>query len=182
MTGGYTYAGELQSEIKGGSKIIDLDSIFNSEMQGGEEKKTEEKKSEFNPEKFFQDMKTGGMLGERKQNKEHKKSKIEKYLNPDSDDHDDGFDFSEASKGLDIDENEDTEDIKHKVKVLRAMVSRSKGKKSSKKGKKTSKKSKRMVESSSVGGSDNSISEYLNSTSSISTSDVRLISMNKMKH
>lgn len=161
--------------FKGGNNLIELDSnIFQtSEMSGGE---NEPKKStEFNPESFFSSMQDGGMLGERKKNKEYKKSKIERYLSSDNDE-EDGFDFGEATEGLDIDENEDTEDIKTKVKVLRSMVSRSKGKK----GKKGSKKAKRVTEQSG-GSSENSVSEYLNSTSSISTSDVRLISMNKMR-
>jgi len=161
--------------LKGGENLIQLDNnIFQtSEMSGGE---NEPKKStEFNPESFFSSMQDGGMLGERKKNKEYKKSKIERYLSSDNDE-EDGFDFGEATEGLDIDENEDTEDIKTKVKVLRAMVSRSKGKK----GKKGSKKVKRVTEQSG-GSSENSVSEYLNSTSSISTSDVRLISMNKMR-
>ena len=90
---------------------------------------------------------------------------------------------------------------KQKVKALRAMVHRSKpskGKKS-RKAKREVRESEesteeRFVESS--GGSSNSnssnsnqnqnqnsnsVSEYLNSTSSISTSDVRLISMNRRK-
>jgi len=186
MKGGYSYAAEMSElnnnvSLEGGDKhvpknIITLDSnIFaTSEMDGGEQ---DEKKqsTEFNPEQFFNEMQQGG---ERK-NKEYKKGKIERYLDPDSDEDESGFDFGEATEGLEIDENEDTEDIKQKVKVLRSMVSRSKAKKG-KKGKKGSKKSKRMTSEQS-GGSENSVSEYLNSTSSISTSDVRLISMNKMR-
>ena len=68
--------------------------------------------------------------------------------------------------------------------ALRAMVSRSKGKKgkksSKKSSKRSSKKSKRMTEQSG-GTPENSVSNFLDSTSSISTSDVRLISMNKMR-
>ena len=121
-------------------------------------------------------MKKGGARG----SKEHKKNRIDRMFDSNDDD-DNGFDFDEATEGLDIDSREDTEDLKHKVKVLRAMVSRTKANKKGKKGsKKGSKKSKRMTESS-VGGSDNSVSEYLDSTSSINTSDVRLISMNKMR-
>jgi len=198
--GGYSYAGEV-SDIYNGSietkfepliggqpNLISLDAnIFeSSELSGGEQE--EKKSTEFNPEHFFNEMQQGGMLGERPHNKEHKKNKIERYLSPDRNTEDSNFDFGEATEGLDIDENEDTEDIKHKVMALRAMVSRSKakkGKKGSKKGskkrsKKGSKKAKRMTEQSG-GISENSVSEYLNSTSSISTSDVRLISMNKMR-
>jgi hypothetical protein len=188
---GYSYAAEVSdiksivvpsapvvpnaTTLKGGENLIQLDNnIFQtSEISGGENEPR--KSTEFNPESFFSSMQDGGMLGERKKNKEYKKSKIERYLSSDNDE-EDGFDFGEATEGLDIDENEDTEDIKTKVKVLRAMVSRSKGKK----GKKGSKKVKRVTEQSG-GSSENSVSEYLNSTSSISTSDVRLISMNKMR-
>ncbi len=174
LTGGYSYAGEGPT-LTGGVSVIKLDSaIFDSEIEGGNNE--EKKSSEFNPEKFFNDMQKGGLREPR--NREHKKNRIERYLDPSLEDDDSGFDFAESTEGLDIDENEDTEDIKQKVKTLRAMVSRSKGKKS--KGRKSSKKSKRMTESSG-GASENSISSYLNSTSSISTSDVRLISMNKMR-
>ena len=173
LKGGYTYAGE-SSGLTGGANVIKLDSaIFDSEIEGGNNNGEEKKSSEFNPEKFFQDMQKGGLREPR--NKEHKKNRIERYLDSSLEDDDSGFDFAESTEGLDIDENEDTEDIKQKVKTLRAMVSRSKGKKS--KGK----KSKRMTTESSGGASENSISTYLDSTSSISTSDVRLISMNKIK-
>lgn len=173
-TGGYSYASEGPS-LTGGVNVVHLDSaVFDSEKEGGNNE--EKKSSEFNPEKFFQDMQKGGIR--EPSNKEHKKNRIERYLDPSLDDEDDGFDFAESTEGLDINPNEDTEDIKQKVKALRAMVSRSKGKKS--KGRKGSKKTKRMTESSG-GASDNSVSTYLDSTSSISTSDVRLISMNKMR-
>jgi hypothetical protein len=181
--GGYSYqleASELDNnmEYRGGDdekKVVSLDnSLFEtSELSGGEE--DNKKSSDFNPEQFFKDMQTGGVREPR--NKQYKKGKIERYLDPEGEE-DNGFDFAASTEGLEIDENEDTEDIKQKVKALRAMVSRSKGKK----GKKGSKKAKRATESSSVGGAtENSVSEYLNSTSSISTSDVRLISMNKMR-
>jgi hypothetical protein len=149
---------------------------------------------------------------------------IEKYLTPENDDDDEGFDFAASTEGLDVDENEDTEDLKAKVKHLRMMVSRSKGKKSSKSSKKSQRSAKRATESSggasesgsyesesygsgsygsgsnesgsyesgssesasyesgtNESGTQNSVSEYLDTTSSISTSDVRLISMNKMR-
>ena len=189
FNGGYTYAADLSarseqySSFTGGqssSNVVRLDSsVFaTSESQhGGEDKE----KSEFNPEKFFNDMQVGGIHEPR--NKEHKKKHLDKYLSPEEDDDsddEDSFSFAKATEGLDVDENEDTEDLKQKVKALRMMVSRSSGKKSSKKSKKSRKAKRMTTEESSVGGA-NSISEYVNSTSSISTSDVRLISMNKMR-
>jgi len=198
--GGYTYAAELSTvnsehhPYSGGNNetnIVTLDpAIFEtSENQQGGQNPT----SEFNPEKFFSEMQLGGL--HHPNNKEHKKGQLEKILSPEGDDDDedkdaeDKFSFAENTEGLDVDSNEDTEDLKQKVKHLRMMVSRSTGKKSSKKLRKSkSRKSKRMTpppeesqESESTGGADNSISEYVNSTSSISTSDVRLISMNKMR-
>lgn len=195
--GGYTYAAELSTvnsehnPYAGGNNetnIVTLDpAIFEtSENQQGGQNPT----SEFNPEKFFSEMQLGGL--HHPSNKEHKKGQIEKILSPEGDDDDedkdaeDKFSFAENTEGLDVNSNEDTEDLKQKVKHLRMMVSRSTGKKSSKKSRKSkSRKSKRMTpppeESESTGGADNSISEYVNSTSSISTSDVRLISMNKMR-
>jgi len=233
--GGYTYYREVSENtdtqlnrdsqiMHKNSKIITLDSnIFEtSEDQVEPGVESAQRKSDFNPEQFFKEMQSGGLYEPR--NKEHKKGRVEKYLTPDDDD--EGFDFAESTEGLDLDENEDTEDLKEKVKHLRMMVSRSKGKKSSKK---SSKKSKRTTESSggaSESGSyesgsygtgsyesgsygtgsyesgtnesgsygtgsyesgtnesatPNSVSEYLDTTSSISTSDVRLISMNKMR-
>jgi hypothetical protein len=165
MTGGYTYAGEVSVE----------------------------KSSEFNPNSFFNEMKMGGYSYESssERNKQHKVNKKYNY----EDDEDDSLtdeQFSELTEGLDVDANEDTEQLKKKVLELRAMVSRSKG---SKKAPKVSRKSSSRrsssrrsssrrsssKRSSSAGGSEASVSEYLNSTSSISTSDVRLISMNKVR-
>ena len=159
--------------------------------------------SEFNPDGFFQDMQKGGFSFESNKNKPRKMGKVEKYLSTDIDDDMSDEEFSEMTEGLDVDPNEDTEDLKQKVRALRAMVSRSKAsapvskrtfkrssKRSSKKSsrrssrrssKKSSRRSSKRMTESSVGGSENSISEYLNSTSSISTSDVRLISMNKIR-
>lgn len=194
--GGYRYAAELsavateQPQLYNGGEpnIITLDrELFETPAhQLGGEVAT----SEFNPEKFFKDMQLGGLHEPR--NKEYKKGHIEKMLSPEGNDDDedkdaeDKFSFAETTEGLDVNSNEDTEDLKQKVKHLRMMVSRSTGKKSSKKSRKSkSRKAKRMTpppeESESTGGADNSISEYVNSTSSISTSDVRLISMNKMR-
>ena len=181
--GGYSYKNEV-SDVNnpytggdGHKNVISLDnSIFEtSELSGGEEE--QKKSSDFNPEQFFKDMQTGGLREPR--NKEYKsKSKIDRYLSSETDE---GFDFAEATEGLDIDSNEDTEDIKNKVKALRAMVSRSKAKKGSKKGSKKVKRAAQTESESTGGATENSASEYLNSTSSISTSDVRLISMNKMR-
>jgi len=179
---------ELEVNYNGGqdrSSIINLDpSVFEtSEAQyGGQNSVQNNNTSEFNPEKFFNDLQVGGLP--KPTNKEHKKKHLDKYLSPEEDDDsddEDKFNFAETTDGLDVDENEDTEDLKQKVKHLRMMVSRSTGKKSSKKSK--SRKAKRVTteETDSTGGADNSISEYVNSTSSISTSDVRLISMNKMR-
>ena len=201
--GGYTYAAEaseigysnksIDTSYHGGNvnnKIITLDkSVFETSENEFDTPPTAnvEKKNDFNPEMFFKEMQTGGIYEPR--NKEYKKSSIEKYLDSNDDDSE-GFDFAESTEGLDVNSNEDTEDLKAKVKHLRMMVARSKGKKSSKKSsKKSHRKAKRMTESS--GGasesgtneseSQNSVSEYLDTTSSISTSDVRLISMNKMR-
>jgi hypothetical protein len=201
--GGYSYAAEaseidypnksIDTSYHGGNvnnKIITLDkSVFETSENEFDTPPTAnvEKKNDFNPEMFFKEMQTGGIYEPR--NKEYKKSSIEKYLDTNEDDSE-GFDFAESTEGLDVDSNEDTEDLKAKVKHLRMMVARSKGKKSSKKSsKKSHRKAKRMTESS--GGasesgsyesaSQNSVSEYLDTTSSISTSDVRLISMNKMR-
>jgi hypothetical protein len=200
--GGYTYAAEaseidypnksIDTNYHGGNvnnKIITLDrSVFEtSENEFDPPTANVEKKNDFDPEKFFKEMQTGGIYEPR--NKEYKKSSIEKYLDTNEDDSE-GFDFAESTEGLDVNSNEDTEDLKAKVKHLRMMVARSKGKKSSKKSsKKSHRKAKRMTESSggasesgtNESASQNSVSEYLDTTSSISTSDVRLISMNKMR-
>jgi hypothetical protein len=159
MRGGYTYAGEVSVE----------------------------KSSEFNPNGFFNEMKMGGYSYESssERNKQHKVNKKYNY----EDDEDESLtdeQFSELTEGLDVDANEDTEQLKRKVLELRAMVSRSKGKKAPKVSRKSSSRrssSRRSSSkrSSSAGGSEASVSEYLNSTSSISTSDVRLISMNKVR-
>ena len=234
--GGYTYASEVsepnaafepaasvepmasKAVYHGGNKVVKLDpSVFQSSEDHVEPSNVAvQKKSDFDPEKFFKEMQSGGLYEPK--NKERKMGKIEKYLTPE-DDEDEGFDFAASTEGLDLDENEDTEDLKAKVKHLRMMVSRSKGKKSSKSSKKSHRKAKRATESSggaSESGSyesgsyesgsnesgsnesgsyetatsegrsngsatENSVSEYLDTTSSISTSDVRLISMNKMR-
>jgi hypothetical protein len=159
MGGGYTYAGEVSVE----------------------------KSSEFNPNGFFNEMKMGGYSYESssERNKQHKVNKKYNY----EDDEDESLtdeELSELTEGLDVDANEDTEQLKRKVLELRAMVSRSKGKKAPKVSRKSSSRrssSRRSSSkrSSSAGGSEASVSEYLNSTSSISTSDVRLISMNKVR-
>ena len=94
-----------------------------------------------------------------------------------SDQDEDNFDLEAEGLEEDSDEEEDTEDVKNKVKVLRAMVARSKGKKSGKTVKGKRRHNKRMTETG--GASENSVSEYLDTTSSINTSDVKLISMNK---
>jgi hypothetical protein len=221
--GGYSYQAEVSemnyntnmiggdphygNEWKGGVKMINLESALESS-----EEPIKHKKAEFNPEAFFNQMQTGGILGERKPRKDFKSTKLDKQLGKKDDEDDDEFDIEEATEklNLDVDEDEDTEDLKQKVKELRAMVSRSKGKA----GKKM-RKPKRYVEdrsseeetenkfTESTGGesnssfnqnnqnnqnnnnsnnsNSNSVSEYLNSTSSISTSDVRLISMNRRK-
>jgi len=189
------------NEWKGGVRMINLESALESS-----EEPSKHKKAEFNPETFFNQMQTGGILGERKPRKDFKSTKMDKQLGRENNDADDDFDIEEATEklNLDVDEDEDTEDLKQKVKELRAMVSRSKGKAA--KSNKKMRKPKRYVEdrsseeetennfTESTGGesnyqnnqnnqnnNSNSVSEYLNSTSSISTSDVRLISMNRRK-
>jgi len=233
ISGGYTYAAEASeidhserathSNYSGGNtnnlnsvnNIITLDSnLFETSENNYEPSNSNiEKKNDFDPEKFFKEMQTGGIYEPR--NKEHKKGKIERYLSSNNGDEDEeGFDFAESTEGLDVNSNEDTEDLKAKVKHLRMMVARSKGKKSSKSSKKSQRKAKRMTESSggasesisnesesyesrsnesgsyesgsnesgtNESATQNSVSEYLDTTSSISTSDVRLISMNKMR-
>ena len=159
MRGGYTYAGEVSVE----------------------------KSSEFNPNGFFNEMKMGGYSYE-SSSERNKQPKVNKKYNYEDDEDESLTDeeFSELTEGLDVDANEDTEELKKKVLELRAMVSRSKGKKAPKVSRKSSSRrssSRRSSSkrSSSAGGSEASVSEYLNSTSSISTSDVRLISMNKVR-
>lgn len=193
FNGGYTYASNLSesqidySPYTGGEPkhIIKLDpSIFeSSEVQlGGQSSVASVAVSEFNPEKFFKEMQVGGLHEPR--NKQPKKKHLDKYLSPEEDDDfedEDKLSFAETTDGLDIDENEDTEDLKHKVKQLKMMVARSSGKKSKKSKKSKAKRMSPTEEVSESTGGANSISEYVNSTSSISTSDVRLISMNKMR-
>jgi len=176
--GGYTYAGEVNSEPQAGGNStgqIYLDpSLFLSESEqvGGT--------NEFNPEKFFNDMQKGGQDYLSPGSVVHRGKKVKKTgldktfdTSPDTDD-DDGFDLDEEGLEQDTDEEEDTEDVKNKVKHLRAMVARSKGKKVVK-GKR--RHNKRMTETG--GASENSVSEYLDTTSSINTSDVKLISMKR---
>ena len=176
--GGYTYAGEVNSEPQAGGNStgqIHLDpSLFLSESEqvGGT--------NEFNPEKFFNDMQKGGQDYLSPGSVVHRGKKVKKTgldktfdTSPDTDE-DDGFDLEEEGLEQDTDEEEDTEDVKNKVKHLRAMVARSKGRKVVK-GKR--RHNKRMTETG--GASENSVSEYLDTTSSINTSDVKLISMNK---
>ena len=176
--GGYTYAGEVNSEPQAGGNStgqIHLDpSLFLSESEqvGGT--------NEFNPEKFFNDMQKGGQDYLSPGSVVHRGKKVKKTgldktfdTSPDTDE-DDGFDLDEEGLEQDTDEEEDTEDVKNKVKHLRAMVARSKGKKVVK-GKR--RHNKRMTETG--GASENSVSEYLNTTSSINTSDVKLISMKR---
>jgi len=176
--GGYTYAGEVNSEPQAGGNStgqIHLDpSLFLSESEqvGGT--------NEFNPEKFFNDMQKGGQDYLSPGSIVHRGKKVNKTgldktfdTSPDTDE-DDGFDLEEEGLEQDTDEEEDTEDVKNKVKHLRAMVARSKGRKVVK-GKR--RHNKRMTETG--GASENSVSEYLDTTSSINTSDVKLISMNK---
>lgn len=176
--GGYTYAAEVNSEPQAGGNStgqIYLDpSLFLSESEqvGGT--------NEFNPEKFFNDMQKGGQDYLSPGSVVHRGKKVKKTgldktfdTSPDTDE-DDGFDLDEEGLEQDTDEEEDTEDVKNKVKHLRAMVARSKGKKVVK-GKR--RHNKRMTETG--GASENSVSEYLNTTSSINTSDVKLISMKR---
>jgi len=179
--GGYTYAGEVNSEPQAGGNTtgqIHLDpSLFltESEQVGGT--------NEFNPEKFFNDMQKGGQDYLSPGSVVHRGKKVKKTgldktfdTSPDIDD-DDGFDLDEEGLEQDTDEEEDTEDVKNKVKHLRAMVARSKGKKAAKTVKGTRRHNKRMTETG--GASENSVSEYLDTTSSINTSDVKLISMKR---
>ena len=204
MKGGYSYAAEVSEKSlrggdehygnawKGGMTVINLDSAFES----SDDEKNKDNNSNFNPEHFFNQMQKGGILGERtmKSKKDFKKSKLDESLSVEREDDDEDFDLNEATQklNLDVDEDDDTENLKQKVKALRAMVSRSKPK--GKKSKKSKRSSARSSENSteeyvSAGGNssnnsrntsgNNSVSEYLNSTSSISTSDVRLISMNR---
>ena len=181
--GGYTYAGEVNSEPQAGGNTIGqihLDpSLFLSESEqvGGT--------NEFNPEKFFNDMQKGGQDYLSPGSVVHRGKKVKKTgldktfdTSPDTDE-DDGFDLEEEGLEQDTDEEEDTEDVKNKVKHLRAMVARSKGKKAAKTVKGSRRHNKRMTETG--GASENSVSEYLDTTSSINTSDVKLISMNKHK-
>jgi len=176
--GGYTYAGEVNSEPQAGGNTtgqIHLDpSLFLSESEqvGGT--------NEFNPEKFFNDMQKGGQDYLSPGSVVHRGKKVKKTgldktfdTSPDTDE-DDGFDLDEEGLEQDTDEEEDTEDVKNKVKHLRAMVARSKGKKVVKG---TRRHNKRMTETG--GASENSVSEYLDTTSSINTSDVKLISMKR---
>jgi hypothetical protein len=202
MKGGYSYAAEVSENAslrggdehygnawKGGVRVINLDSAFES----SDDEKNKDNNSNFNPENFFNQMQKGGILGERKMKskKDFKKSKLDESLSVEREDDDEDFDLDEATSklNLEVDEDDDTENLKQKVKALRAMVSRSKPK--GKKSKKAKRSSARSSENSteeyvSAGGNNsrntsgnNSVSEYLNSTSSISTSDVRLISMNR---
>ena len=178
--GGYTYAGEVNSEpqMGGNTGQIYIDpSMFLSESEqvGGT--------NEFNPEKFFNDMQSGGdpFMPVVHRGKKPLKTGLDKTFDttPDyvSDQDEDNFDLEAEGLEEDSDEEEDTEDVKNKVKVLRAMVARSKGKKSGKTVKGKRRHNKRMTETG--GASENSVSEYLDTTSSINTSDVKLISMNK---
>jgi hypothetical protein len=202
MRGGDEHYG---NEWKGGLRMINLESALESTEESGKNNK-----ADFNPEAFFNQMQTGGILGERKVKKEFKKTKLQKQLSTELEEDDDDFDIEEATEklNLDVDEDEDTEDLKQKVKQLRAMVSRSKGKAGKKMRKpkryvdnrsseEETEKEKKNEFTDSTGGesnssfnqnnqnnqnnNSNSVSEYLNSTSSISTSDVRLISMNRRK-
>ena len=181
----------------GNSRVIKLDpAIFeSSEMFGG----GNDKSSEFNPEKFFKDMQSGGKKKSKKTSSSRKstssrksrrsessyapstlrsvserKNKMESYLSSEEPEEDEetSFSFKESTDGLDVDENEDTEDLKQKVKQLRTMVKMSRSP--------ANHESAKSTETPASGGAS-SVSEYLNSTSSISTSDVRLISMNKTK-
>jgi len=177
--GGYTYAGEVNSEpqIGGNTGQIYIDpSMFVSESEqvGGT--------NEFNPEKFFNDMQSGGDgIPVVHRGKKAVKTGLDKTFDttPDylSDQDEDNFDLEAEGLEEDSDEEEDTEDVKNKVKVLRAMVARSKGKKSGKTVKGKRRHNKRMTETG--GASENSVSEYLDTTSSINTSDVKLISMKR---
>jgi hypothetical protein len=178
--GGYTYAGEVNSEpqIGGNTGQIYIDpSMFVSESEqvGGT--------NEFNPEKFFNDMQSGGdpFMPVVHRGKKAVKTGLDKTFDttPDyvSDQDEDNFDLDEEGLEQDSDEEEDTEDVKNKVKVLRAMVARSKGKKAGKTVKGKRRHNKRMTETG--GASENSVSEYLDTTSSINTSDVKLISMKR---
>ena len=207
MSGG-NYNNSLQQQLDsildspilqngGNSRVIKLDpAIFeSSEMFGG----GNDKSSEFNPEKFFKDMQSGGKKKSKKSSPSRKstssrksrksrtsessyapstlrsvserKNKMESYLSSEEPEEDEetSFSFKEATDGLDVDENEDTEDLKQKVKHLRTMVKMSRS------------PANRESEETPASGGASSVSEYLNSTSSISTSDVRLISMNKTK-
>ena len=179
-TGGYTYAGEVNSEpqMGGNTGQIYIDpSVFLSETEqaGGA--------NEFNPEKFFNDMQSGGdpFMPVVHRGKKPVKTGLDKTFDttPDyvSDQEEDNFDLEAEGVEEDSDEEEDTEDVKNKVKVLRAMVARSKGKKAAKTVKGKRRHNKRMTETG--GASENSVSEYLNTTSSINTSDVKLISMKR---
>jgi hypothetical protein len=181
QNGGYTYAGEVNSEPQAGGNStgqIYLDpSLFLSESEqvGGT--------NEFNPEKFFNDMQKGGQDYLSPGSVVHRGKKVKKTgldktfdTSPDTDE-DDGFDLEEEGLEQDTDEEEDTEDVKNKVKHLRAMVARSKGRKAAKTIKGKRRHNKRMTETG--GASENSVSEYLNTTSSINTSDVKLISMKR---
>jgi len=178
--GGYTYAGEVNSEpqMGGNTGQIYVDpSVFLSEAEqlGGA--------NEFNPEKFFNDMQSGGdpFMPVVHRGKKPVKTGLDKTFDttPDyvSDQEEDNFDLEAEGLEEDSDEEEDTEDVKNKVKVLRAMVARSKGKKAAKTVKGKRRHNKRMTETG--GASENSVSEYLDTTSSINTSDVKLISMKK---
>jgi hypothetical protein len=177
--GGYTYAGEVNSEpqMGGNTGQIYIDpSMFLSESEqvGGT--------NEFNPEKFFNDMQSGGDgIPVVHRGKKAVKTGLDKTFDttPDylSDQDEDNFDLDAEGLEQDSDEEEDTEDVKNKVKVLRAMVARSKGKKSGKTVKGKRRHNKRMTETG--GASENSVSEYLDTTSSINTSDVKLISMKR---
>ena len=177
--GGYTYAGEVNSEPQTGGNTgqIYIDpSMFLSESEqvGGT--------NEFNPEKFFNDMQSGGDgIPVVHRGKKAVKTGLDKTFDttPDyvSDQDEDNFDLEAEELEEDSDEEEDTEDVKNKVKVLRAMVARSKGKKSGKTVKGKRHHNKRMTETG--GASENSVSEYLDTTSSINTSDVKLISMKR---
>ena len=178
--GGYTYAGEVNSEpqMGGNTGQIYVDpSVFLSEAEqlGGA--------NEFNPEKFFNDMQSGGdpFMPVVHRGKKPVKTGLDKTFDttPDyvSDQEEDNFDLEAEGLEEDSDEEEDTEDVKNKVKVLRAMVARSKGKKAAKTVKGKRRHNKRMTETG--GASENSVSEYLDTTSSINTSDVKLISMKR---